>query len=361
MPVTVVVRSASAGKSHGNDDDAPSLTFDGTRVVIGRGQGSDVRLPDPSVSFRHATIRTSGSEYTIVDEGSTNGTWVGGVKLVPQSPRIVKSGELVRVGRVWLELAIGQKPATPDLGLATRDLAFALVQRAMDAVGDDTVAKVRVAEGPDIGAELLLGEEGRAYVLGRAEGCDLPLADPDASREHASVVRRGAQVLLRDMGSRNGVWLGDQRLAPDRDVVWRPPTMARIGISVLALDEPVSAALAELEAAEDEAMREEDVPPPPAPPSRTGSSVASARPSASAVPAAPASTSGRAATSEDAPPASQMAPGLAAPIADVAAEAGPPARGTREKRAWTATDLFVVTLAIGVIAASLAGLVWVLR
>ena len=165
MPVTVVVRTAS-GPSAGAE---PSLTFDGSRVVIGRGAGSDVRLPDPSVSTRHATIRATGNDFAIVDEGSTNGTWVGGVRLNPQSPRAVKSGDLVRVGRVWLELVIGHKTATPDLGLATRDLAFALVQRAMDAVGDDTAPKVRVAEGPDIGEEILLAEEGRAYVIGRAE------------------------------------------------------------------------------------------------------------------------------------------------------------------------------------------------
>jgi hypothetical protein len=273
------------------------------------------------------------------------------VKLLPQSPRVVKSGDLVRVGRVWLELSIGQKAPTPDLGLATRDLAFALVQRAMDAVGDDTVAKVRVAEGPDIGEELLLTEEGRAYVLGRAETCDLPLADPDASREHAVVARRGGQILLRDLGSRNGVYLGESKLAPERDVVWRAPTMARIGITVLALDEPVSTALAELEAAADEAMREEDIPPAPeaTPPP---------------APAAPADA-GAGATGRSGPPSSSSRAPLsvagAAPIAEIAADTSEMTRVPRAKRGWTMTDLLVVTLALGVIAASLAGLVWVLR
>src|SRR4051812_30619317 len=131
MPVTVVVRSASAPSPPGTgsprgEESQPSLTFDGGRVVLGRGSGSDVRLPDPSVSTRHATIRAQGNDYAIVDEGSTNGTWVGGVRLMPQTPRVVKTGDLVRIGRVWLELSIGHKAATPDLGLATRDLAFAL-------------------------------------------------------------------------------------------------------------------------------------------------------------------------------------------------------------------------------------------
>jgi pSer/pThr/pTyr-binding forkhead associated (FHA) protein len=343
MPVTVVVRTTSASSGQGA---VPALTFDGSRIVIGRGSGSDVRLPDPSVSTRHATIRATGNDYAIVDEGSTNGTWVGGVRLLPQSPRIVKSGDLVRVGRVWLELSVGQKAPTPDLGLATRDLAFALVQRAMDAVGDDTVAKVRVAEGPDIGEELRLAEEGRAYVIGRAETCDLPLADADASREHAVVARRGGQILLRDLSSRNGVFIGESRLAADRDVVWRAPAMARIGITVLALDEPVSAALAELEAAADEAMREEDIPPSPGP------AVPERLPEPEPEPAR-----------ASAPPASAGAPSLAgaAPIAEVAADTSQMTRVARPKRGWSMTDVLVVTLALGVIAASIAGLVWVLR
>jgi pSer/pThr/pTyr-binding forkhead associated (FHA) protein len=360
MPVTVLVRTASGPNPQAphaviTKDEAPSLTFDGERVVIGRGAGSDVRLPDPSISSRHATIRAQGNDYAIVDEGSTNGTWVGGVKLLPQSPRLVKSGDLVRVGRVWLELTIGQRAPTPDLGLATRDLAFALVQRAMDAVGDDTVAKVRVAEGPDIGEELRLTEEGRAYVLGRAETCDLPLADADSSREHAVVARRGGQVLLRDLGSRNGVFLGETRLTPDRDVVWRAPTMARIGLTVLALDEPVSVALAELEAAEDETMGDKDIPPQPAPP---GAPPPSAAPPSS-VASVPASRA--APQSSDAPPASRMSLTGAAPIAEIASDTAAMPRVAQTRRGWTMTDFLVVTLAFGVIGASIAGLVWVLR
>jgi pSer/pThr/pTyr-binding forkhead associated (FHA) protein len=338
MPVTVVVRTSESDKG-----DAPSLTFDGQRIVIGRGQGSDVRLPDPSISTRHATIRAQGSEYAIVDEGSTNGTWVGGVKLSPQTPRLVKTGDLVRVGRVWLELAIGQRAATADLGLATRDLALALVRRAMDAVGDDTAVKIRVAEGPDLGTELRLADEARAYVIGRADKCDLPLADEDASREHATVTRRGGQVLIRDMASRNGIFLADSRIAPDRDVVWKSPTMARIGRSVLALEEPVALALAEIEAAGDERLADEAAPPPP---------TSIHAPKSAPPPPEPEKKE------EEAPPKSRMEQMGGAPIAEVAP---PSIRPTPRRRTWTMTDVFVITLAVAVIGASLAGLVWVLR
>jgi pSer/pThr/pTyr-binding forkhead associated (FHA) protein len=303
-------------------------------VVIGRGSGSDVRLPDPSVSARHATIRAHSNGYVIVDEGSTNGTWVGGIRLSPQTPRAVKSGELVRVGRVWLELSVGNKAATADLGLATRDLAFLLVQRAMAATGDDTIAKVRVAEGADIGEEVRLTEEGRAYIVGRSETCDLPLADADASREHLVIARTGGQVWIRDLDSRNGLFLGDQQVIPGKDTAWRSPMMVRLGRTVLTLDEPVSVALAELEAAEDEQMHETEVPL-----------------------LAPQVEEPPVEAIEPKPPSE---PSIA-PLSDVATSIEEMPRATTKKRGWSTTDLMVFALAVLIIAVSVGGLAWVLR
>ena len=337
MPVTVVVRSRE------RPSEAPSLTFDGARIVIGRSDGSDVRLPDPSVSLRHASIRAQGAEYAIVDEGSTNGTWVGGVKLGPQTPRLVKSGDLVRVGRVWLEIAIGQKAPTPDLGLATRELALALVRRAMDAVGDDTRREGARRRGTRHRRRAATRRR-RARVRDRPRRriATFPLADEDASREHAAIVRRGAQILLRDLGSRNGVFLGDSRLTPDRDVVWRPPTMARIGMSVLALDEPVSLVLAEIEAAADEPIPDADAPPTPPP------SVIVATPSASGAPPSVPLPESRIEAAHQALAAAALSRTGSTVV-------------RKPRRVWTAADVLVVTIAVVIIGASVAGLVWVLR
>lgn len=334
MPVTILVRSGEERRA--SNEATPSLTFEGERVVIGRGGGSDVRLPDPSVSTRHATLRAQGADYAIVDEESTNGTWVGGVRLPPRTPRVVRTGDLVRCGKVWLEIVVGHRPPTPDLALATRELALALVRRAMDASGDDTRVRVRVVEGRDTGAELVLEEEALAYVVGRAETCALPLEDDGASREHAQIVRRGSQVFLRDLGAKNGVFLGEQRLTAGRDVTWKGDAMVRIGATVLALEEPAADALAELEAMPDERLP--DVTPPPPPPS--SSVLPAAEPSTPAVEPAPVSRA-------------------AAPIADVALPT--PKAAIPARRSWTSTDLLVVGLAMLIITASLAGLVWIVR
>jgi predicted Zn finger-like uncharacterized protein len=46
------------------------------RVIIGRGAGSDIQLPDSEVSRRHAMLEIRGDEATLADLGSTNGTFV---------------------------------------------------------------------------------------------------------------------------------------------------------------------------------------------------------------------------------------------------------------------------------------------
>ena len=62
-----------------------TLTIDGSQhrlekpvVVIGRSKDSDIRVPDPNISRRHAEIRQEGSTFWIIDLDSTNGVAVNG-------------------------------------------------------------------------------------------------------------------------------------------------------------------------------------------------------------------------------------------------------------------------------------------
>jgi pSer/pThr/pTyr-binding forkhead associated (FHA) protein len=316
MPVTVIVRSGNGSESR--------LTFDGTqRIVLGRGAGCDVRLPDPSVSQRHASLRAQNADFVLFDEGSSNGTFVGDVRVAPRTSRLIRSGERARLGRVWIEVRLDHNPITRDLAVATRDLALAFVAQALDAIGADPTIQVVVVEGPDQGAVLALTEEERVYVVGRAAECDLPLADSDASREHTQLVRRGGTVFVRDRQAKNGSWLGEARIPEDREVPWRPTQMVQLGRTVLALREPVSEALARIEDAADEPMAAgEPVAPPPV-----------AQPL----------------------PVEEPAPASAAPVVDVP----PPVKVAPRARArHNLFDLTVAVVAIAVLALSIASLVW---
>src|SRR5882672_4148871 len=250
MPVTVLVRSGAAPKGE-PPRETLSLTFDSPMVVIGRGEGSEVRLPDPSVSHRHATIRQRGSEYIVVDEGSTNGTFMGGVKLGALAPRILRHGDLARVGRVWIELRFDNQVPAVQTTLATKELALVLVARAMGKEGEPGGPRIAVIEGPDKGKELWLHDPGHPYVMGRGKDLDLVLDDVDASRRHVEIVRRADQVTVRDLGSKNGAELAGQRL-DKQGRPWKIDQELRAGGNTFTFRYPALEALGELERAADE-------------------------------------------------------------------------------------------------------------
>ncbi len=69
-------------------------------VIIGRGKGTDLLLPDISVSRQHARVEKVGDKgHKIVDLGSQNGTKVNGLKVKEQQ---LKSGDELQVGKFLL-------------------------------------------------------------------------------------------------------------------------------------------------------------------------------------------------------------------------------------------------------------------
>ncbi|MGE0326891.1 MAG: FHA domain-containing protein [Polyangiaceae bacterium] len=346
MPISVLVRS-------GEVDSPPELSFDAPRVVIGRGDGCEVRLPDPSVSHRHASIRQRGADYIVVDEGSTNGTFVGSVRLGAQSPRVLRSGDVVRVGRVWLEVQI--KPVAPQLATpnSTKELALALVANALSSQGEDAAVKLQVYEGADSGRELVLGLFEHRYVIGRGKSVDLAFDDEDASRRHCELIRRGDKVFVRDLNSKNGTFLDGQQLVAERETRWPAQAILSIGSNRMRFEDPVALALEELERAADEHMSPDDSVDPPdtiAPKEETPPPDSDALSDL----VRDARSSGKAAASSRA-----AAPIAQRPKKDSRLETT--VRTRRPKPGWGKTDFIVAAVAIGVLTLSVIGMLLLLR
>ena len=71
-------------------------------LLIGRGSDAAIKLDDDYVSTRHARVVASGDEWFVEDLGSTNGTYVGPVRIT--QPTTIGLGVQVRVGKTILEL-----------------------------------------------------------------------------------------------------------------------------------------------------------------------------------------------------------------------------------------------------------------
>jgi pSer/pThr/pTyr-binding forkhead associated (FHA) protein len=89
----IVVEGDNAG-ARAELDDAP--------LLIGRGSDAAIRLDDDYVSTRHARVAAHGDEWFVEDLGSTNGTYVGSVRIT--QPTTIGLGIQVRIGKTILEL-----------------------------------------------------------------------------------------------------------------------------------------------------------------------------------------------------------------------------------------------------------------
>ena len=66
-----------------------------------------------------------------------------------------------------------------------------------------------LSKGPDIAVE-------HAVVVGRHPDCDTQLNSHRVSRWHCILSRDGGEVVVRDLGSRNGTWINGQRVESGR-------------------------------------------------------------------------------------------------------------------------------------------------
>ncbi len=71
-------------------------------LLIGRGTDAAIRLDDDYVSTRHARVAASGDQWFVEDLGSTNGTYLGSVRIT--QPTTLTVGMQIRIGKTILEL-----------------------------------------------------------------------------------------------------------------------------------------------------------------------------------------------------------------------------------------------------------------
>jgi pSer/pThr/pTyr-binding forkhead associated (FHA) protein len=238
-------------------------------IRVGRRGDVELSLPFAVLSGVHARLSrasgASGAGWVVEDMASTNGTWLDGARLPPGERRPLAPGAELRFASVRLRFD-GEAGA-----LAAREGTATIARRLVDDLfgGAGGAPTIRVVGGAPA-ASLALAVPGRAYVAGRAEGCALQLAVEEVSREHAVFARGPEGVVVRDLGSKNGVVVAGARVVGERALT--DGDVVTVGPVTLTLDDPAARYLRELEQMPVEGAGSQ------APPAETSSAPAAAEP-----------------------------------------------------------------------------------
>jgi len=91
------------------------------RITIGRGDPNTQYTPDidlekhgfknRGISRRHVSIEIDGDHIIVVDLESTNGTYLNGLQLLPNQPRILRNDDELMLADVPLRIYIRKKIA----------------------------------------------------------------------------------------------------------------------------------------------------------------------------------------------------------------------------------------------------------
>jgi len=215
----------------------------GQTVRIGRTEAADVVVPDdPQMSGVHFAVECRSDKCRIRDLGSTNGTFVNGVKF---EESILKDGDEIRAGQTTFRCVIEDDSpaaettdgaATPRLEeeaihlLDTPRKAVEVEQAAETPSPDQTPGATRleqvvltIHEGPYQGRKLWLGP-GETLSVGRTDESDLVIPrDGELSGRHFVLESDAKCCRIRDLKSRNGVFLNGARISQailcDRDEI----------------------------------------------------------------------------------------------------------------------------------------------
>ncbi len=334
MALTLRLRS-------GDVEPEPELPFDAPRILIGRAPGCDLQLPDPSVSPRHASLRQRGSEYVVVDVGSDNGTFAGALRLTKFAPHPVRDGELLRFGRVWVQVRLGPAEQAVE-ARASRELARRLVDAALQADGKPYGMRVSL-EGSD--SALCLSEPRRPYLIGGKKGSDLRLSFPGVP-SRCLELRRQADQLWVTLQSGAEAALGDQPLNAGERTAWTKNAVLSLGEARLSLSDPTAQMLERLEQERTERLADDAVIDPP---SGAGSSSDDEDEGDD--------------EEEDDDDEDTALEGVDEVFSDAAGDEGsgrprPPAGSLGSPSGWTRTDAAVLLLALSVLGLSLWAIRW---
>jgi pSer/pThr/pTyr-binding forkhead associated (FHA) protein len=216
--------------------DGQSREFAVEQAAIGAGRSSDneLVLDDISVSRRHARLTFDAGQMTVEDLGSANGSYLGSQRLAPNTPTLVPADQSARLGDIELRFVPVEAPRsarTPSGGVEQATMVFGppanATSAASAATGSNRFGILRI-KTPD-GRTREFGLDQPTITVGRSGDNQLAIDENSVSRRHARFSVESGRLMIEDLGSANGTFIGGQRLAPNNPGLVSEDQAVRLG------------------------------------------------------------------------------------------------------------------------------------
>jgi pSer/pThr/pTyr-binding forkhead associated (FHA) protein len=168
---------------------------DAPEAMLGFGGGNVVRVPMEGVSRHHAKITFDGKDYWLEDAGSSNGTFVNGVRV--RTRERLKHLDVVTLGRATDLIFF----------LKARDGARATRQGILSA-------EIEAVDGAEAGTRWPVPRG--SITIGRAASNNVVVDSQLISKMHVRIERTGVELVITDLHSHNGTYVDGKKIDEPR-------------------------------------------------------------------------------------------------------------------------------------------------
>jgi two-component system response regulator HydG len=209
-------------------DEVLRFNVDRPRVVLGRGEKSDVVIPDAEVSRQQLALVQADNKF-FVEDLSGKGTLIAGARAFERTE--LKDGTDIALGQ-WS--AVFRAQSSSESESATEVSGTQTEHQPRDSTTQRwQAAQVRIRQGPNESFKPLVGE---SFTVGKDPGNDLVIDDKFISGKHARITRKDGMFQVVDQRSTNGTFIGPVRVYDAEVPLF---TTLKIGSTELIL-EPVA-------------------------------------------------------------------------------------------------------------------------
>lgn len=182
-------------------------------IVIGREQSNGLVIHDPASSRRHCRLTREAGAYYLEDLKSSNGTLLNGRRA---SKIEIAEGDRIEVGEVAITFRAADVAPAADEPVVESPIVepptpVPSVLEEEPAANNGAAPQVEIVGG-DGPVEI----RDTPFNIGRRAGNHLVVADKRVSGLHAKIERRGAQWVIEDCGSGNGLFIGKEKVDQQR-------------------------------------------------------------------------------------------------------------------------------------------------